>query len=312
MIAAGATAVATLQIYARFAGEHPVLDAVRDRELRRADLRLLDRRAALLGEPARIVVTLTTLPSRIDRVGLTIKSLLSQTRRPREIRIYIPERSRREDTAYVIPEWLAALESIRIIRCDHDYGPSTKVLPALLSSADPDQPFLVVDDDRIYQPWLVAQMEALSETNPNLAIAGSGWDAPPDLLDHPTRLADTLLGRAPAPIKCTRVSGRRDVDVMQGFSGYVVRPRFFRLEELADYAHAPAAAFFVDDVWISAHCNVPKAVMHGRRTNFMSRRDAAFFKRTSLGMLNRGDGSFESRNNTILLKHFADRWRRTR
>jgi hypothetical protein len=104
------------------------------------------------------------------------------------------------------------------------------------------------------------------------------------------------------------VRGRRDVDVMQGFAGYLVRPRFFDARAVADYSAAPPAAFFVDDVWISAHCRVPKAVVAGKRTNFESRRDARFFKRSSVALVNRGDGSPESRNNTILLRHFADRW----
>jgi hypothetical protein len=169
-----------------------------------------------------------------------------------------------------------------------------------------------VDDDRIYQPWLVEQMMAAADANPGIAVAGSGWDAPVDLIDRPTRLSATLFGRAPAPLKCTRVRGRRDVDIMQGLSGYLVRPRFFDTRALADYSGAPPAAFFVDDVWISAHCQVPKAVIQGRRTNFASRRDARSYKRSSVALVNRGDGSPESRNNTVMLRYFAGRWRNAR
>ncbi len=307
-VASAAAAVGALGVYERFAGEHPVLDPVREWRLRRADLRALDRQASSAPIRADLIVTLTTLPSRIDRLAPTIKSLLSQDLAPKEIRVYVPPRSRREHTTYVVPEWLATLESVRVVRCDEDYGPATKVIPAMLTS-DADQRFLVVDDDRLYHPWFVSQMRALSDAHGDVAVAGSGWDVPADLVDRPTRLLDTLLGRAPAPIKCTRVTGRRDVDIIQGFSGYVVRPRFFDLGEITDYRAAPAAAFFVDDVWISAHCRVAKAVVRGRRTNFQSRRDAPFFKRSSLGRVNRGDGSWESRNNTIMLKYFADRWR---
>jgi hypothetical protein len=91
-----------------------------------------------------------------------------------------------------------------------------------------------------------------------------------------------------------------------------VRPSFFDIGAVVDYRPAPAAAFFVDDVWISAHCRVPKAVIEGRRTNFESRRDARFYKRSSVALVNRGDGTPESRNNTIMLKFFADRWRGAR
>lgn len=308
ILAAGAAAAAGgLQAYARFSGEHPVLDAWYERGLRRADLRALA--AAYAGRPqSDVVVTLTTLPSRIARIEPTIKSLLRQRVRPADIRLHVPGFSRREQAAYDLPGWLRLTPEITVVRCE-DYGPATKVIPALLGSPD-GQRLLVVDDDRIYQPWLVEQMTAASDAHPGIVVAASGWDAPQDLVDRPTRLVDTLLARPPAPIACTRVSGRRDVDIVQGLGGYLVRPEYFDRGAVADYRGAPDAAFFVDDVWISAHCRVPKAVVGGRRTNFESRRDARFFKRSSVALVNRGDGSFASRNNTIMLRYFAERWRR--
>ena len=302
VLAAGA-----LRVYEVFAGEHPVLDAVYDVRLRREDLDRLD--AEHVENPRRtdITVTLTTLPSRIDRMQLTIKSLLRQSVRPAAIRINIPYESRREGVPYTIPGWLARLRSVTIVRCA-DYGPATKLIPTLLDSA-PDQRLLVVDDDRIYHPHLVEQMTTQADAHPDAVVAASGWDAPADRIDRPTTLLSTLLGRAPAPIKCTRVRGARDVDIVQGLSGYVVRPRFFDLRAIVDYTQAPPAAFFVDDVWISAHCRARKLVCGGRRTNFPSIFDARAYKRSSVSRVNRGTGAPESRNNTIVLQYFWDRWR---
>ena len=96
---------------------------------------------------------------------------------------------------------------------------------------------------------------------------------------------------------------------MQGFSGYLVKAKFFDRAAVTDYTRAPAAAFFVDDVWISAHCRVPKVVCRGRRTNFPSIFDSRFFKRSSVALVNRGTGTPASRNNTIMLRYFAGRWR---
>jgi hypothetical protein len=297
-----------LHIYQRYAGEHPILDLAYDWQLRRLDLQTLDRRNA--NNPARsdLVITLTTLPSRIDRIEPTIKSLLNQTRAAREIRLNVPRTSRRENTPYVVPDWLRRLGSVTIVACE-DYGPATKLVPSVVG-APPDDRLLVVDDDRIYHRHLIDQMSALSDAHPDVAIAGSGWNAPADLTDRPTTFVATLLGRAPAPIKCTRVGRAREVDIMQGLSGYVVKPRFFDAAALVDYAAAPEAAFFVDDVWISAQCQVGKVVYPGRRTNFPSLRDARFFKRSSVALVNRGTGTLASRNNTIMLRFFKDRWRR--
>jgi hypothetical protein len=306
-IAGAVIAAGALRVYETFAGEHPLFDTLYDLRLRRQRVDELDARCAANPRRSDLVITMTTLPSRIARMELTIKSLLRQSVRPAIIRINVPHRSRRENVSYVIPPWLERLRSVTIVRGD-DYGPATKLIPTLLESA-PGARLLVVDDDRIYHPHLVEQMTALSDQHPDVAIAASGWDAPSDLIDRQTTLMATLLGRAPAPIKCTRVRGEREVDIVQGLSGYVVKPRFFNVGGIVDYAAAPHAAFFVDDVWISAHCRARKIVIRGRRTNFPSIFDAGFYRRSSVSLINRGTGTPESRNNTIILRHFRDRWR---
>jgi len=310
-VAAGVAVAAAigLLIFEHFAGEHPLADLAYDLWLRRQDLHALDHACARNPHVADVVVTLTTLPSRIDRIDLTLKSLLRQTLRPKTIRLNVPAVSRREGRAYRVPERLLRLQSITIVRVD-DYGPATKLIPSLRDAA-PDQRLLVVDDDRIYQPYLIEQLMRGADGHPGAAVASSGWDAPADLTDRPTTLMATLRGRAPAPLKCTRVRGVRAVDIVQGLGGFLVRPSFFDLTAIADYTGAPDAAFFVDDVWISGHCRVPKVVVAGRRTNFVSLFDARFFKRSSVGLANRGGGVPERRNNTIMLRHFADRWRRS-
>jgi hypothetical protein len=303
-------ALGVVFVYEHFAGENPLFDIPYDVWLRHRDLAALDRASAANANRANVIVTLTTLPSRIHRIDLTLKSLLCQTVSPAAIQVNVPGASRREQVPYAVPAWLQRLRSVRVVRCD-DFGPSTKLIPALFE-AGPEQRLLVVDDDRIYQRHFIEQMIAAADACPDAAVAGSGWDAPSDLTDRPTTLMATLLGRPPAPLKCTRVRTVRDVDVMQGLSGYIVKPKFFDRIALTDYSRAPEAAFFVDDVWISAHCRARKVVVRGRRTNFPSIFDARFFKRSSLGLINRGTGTFASRNNTVMLRHFAARWRRDR
>src|SRR5262245_60250965 len=96
-------AVAGLSVYERFAGEHPLLDTWYEIRLRRMTLATLDRRNLERRRRADVIVTLTTLPSRIDRIGPTIKSLLNQTVSPAAIRINLPPASRREGRGYVVP-----------------------------------------------------------------------------------------------------------------------------------------------------------------------------------------------------------------
>ena len=311
LVLAGAAiaAVLALSVYEYFAAEHPAADALYDLWLRRQDLNALDRACADNPRRADVIVTLTTLPSRIERIETTLKSLLRQSVSPASIRLNVPAMSRREGVAYRVPDRLKGLRSVSVVACD-DYGPATKLIPALLG-APPDTRLLVVDDDRIYHTRFIEQMVAWSDRQPDAAIASSGWNVPVDLIDRPTTLVATLRGQPPAPIKCTRVRGALDVDVMQGLGGYLVRPRYFDARALADYSGAPEAAFYVDDVWISAQCRARKIVGSGRRTNFASLFDQRFYKRSSVALVNRGTGTLESRHNTIMLRYFADRWRRS-
>jgi hypothetical protein len=301
---AGAAAVRT---YDFFEGEDLLHDLGDEVWIRCADLDRLDARWAASRSRSDLVVSLTTIPSRLPFLPLTLKSLLRQTVSPARIRLNLPAYSRREAAPYQRPEWLTRLRSVTVVDCD-DLGPATKLLPTLLA-VPPDQPVLAVDDDRIYPASLVADLERALRLRPEAALGLSGWIVPEDLVDRPTSLAMGLRLLPPAPMKSTRVPAPVEVDVLQGFSGYLVRPRYFDLARLADYSPAPPAAYFVDDVWTSAHCRAPKYVIPTRRTNHQSKLSGALFRRTSLGRLNRGGGDPERRNNTIMLKYFASAWR---
>jgi hypothetical protein len=287
-----------------FEGED-VLRDVRD-EIRLAgmDLAELDRRS---GNALRssAIVCLTTIPSRLPYIDDTLKSLLRQTLLPREIWLHIPAFSKREDRPYEVPGHLRRLQSVRVRECD-DWGPATKFIPAL-SGLPPDQLVIVLDDDRIYPPNLVRDLDAAAQAHPDAAFGLSGWIVPDDLVDRPTTIIANVLQRPPAPVRATRLRAQRRVDVLQGVSGYIVRPRFFDLARLTDYTGAPAAAFTVDDVWMSAHCRVPKYVVPARRSGFQPWRRRVLYKRTSLGRVNRGRTD-EERGNSIMLRHFSDAW----
>ncbi len=286
-------------------GQRLISDLWEELQISRADLFVLDRANLARAERSEVIISLTTIPSRLPYLNDTLKSLLRQTRSPAEIELYIPAFSARENRPYEIPEWLLHLRSVSIHPCS-DFGPATKFAPAL-SELPPNQLLLALDDDRIYPPNLVADLEAAARRQAEAAYGFSGWVAPPDLVDRPTTLLANVLERPPVPIYALRQRSLRAVDVLQGSGGYLVRPRFFALDRLVDYSGAPAAARTVDDVWMSAHCNVAKFVIPARRSNFQPRRRMALYKRTSLGWINRGVHN-KDRANSIMLRYFADRW----
>ena len=296
---------AAIRTYNFFEGERLLHDLWYEFHLARTDIAALDRAWAAAPERSDIIVSLTTIPSRMDFLADTLKSLLAQTRPPRAIRLNLPAFSLRENRPYEIPAWLSSLASVRIVPCD-DYGPATKLLPTLQDCA-PGQPILVVDDDRIYARELVATLEAAAQAHGNTAVALGGWIAPDDLVDRPTTILSNLLQLPPAPIRSARIRKPMPVDILLGFMGYLVRPEFFDLAAITDYSAAPPQARLVDDVWISAHCRAPKLVVPGK-PNFQPKRRQSLYRLSSLGALNRGDGRPENRHNSIMLRHFADVW----
>jgi hypothetical protein len=97
-------------------------------------------------------VSMTTLPSRIDRIRPTIESVLHGSHVPDKVLIAIPPFSQREQRVYVLPAFLEEFgPSVEVVRCGQDWGPGTKLLGSL--DALPEKSYLViVDDDVIYKP----------------------------------------------------------------------------------------------------------------------------------------------------------------
>ncbi len=288
-------------------GERLLLDAWHEYRLHRMKLSDLDEKHAACSPKSEVIISLTSIPSRLHLMEPTLKSLLLQTCPAKEIHLYLPSYSQREKRAYALAPGLKGLKSIRIMECDRDWGPATKFIPAVLSLPG-SQDILVVDDDRIYPPNFVADLVAAAQELPGCALSMTGWNAPADLIDRPTTILSNLLMRAPAPVHGVRLREPRRMDILQGMSGYWIKPEFFDLARLVDYGDAPTAAFFVDDVWMGAQCLVPKFVIPTRRAGFPVKGSFALHKASALGRINRGNGDHLSRNNTIVLKHFADRW----
>ncbi|WP_197922240.1 hypothetical protein [Thiosulfatihalobacter marinus] len=288
-----------------FEGERFLPDLIREWRLSRVDLATLESFWAS-ADKADIVVSLTTIPSRIAHIDTVLKGLLAQTRPPARIVLNVPDHSLREETGYDIPAHLAGLASVEIRR-GRDWGPATKLIPTVLT-ADPDQLIVVVDDDRIYPADFLETFERAAAETPDRALTMAGWIVPADLTDRPTTVLSNLLQRPPAPLRGHRLRRARTVDVFLGVFGYAVRPRFFDQTDLADFSDTPRAAFLVDDVRSSALCLAPIDVIPNRGLSCLPKARAAHYRLTALSRINNGGGDPEDRNNTRAIRHYGDRW----
>jgi hypothetical protein len=191
----------------------------------------------------RVIVSLSTVPDRIDKLGPTIRSLLKQTRSPDEIVLAIPEFSIRERRPYIVPKYISRLPRVRVLRCGKDWGPATKFIAAIqdeLAAGRDNTLIMVVDDDRVYPRDVLETYLHYNEQLPNAALCFRGAAMPSTFDWDDAKMIYAKDLRQPRPVA-----------VITGCGSYLVRPRFFD-QSLWDYSKAPSVAFYIDDIWISA------------------------------------------------------------
>lgn len=214
-----------------------------------------------------MIITLSTIPPRFDKLAPTLKSLLNQKAPADQIILYIPHKYRR------FPEWEGTLpdlpEGISIRRTETDLGPATKILPAIKEFSEQDIDLLFCDDDVIYDNKWAQRYIELRKTMPNTCIAEGGYDIADinisarsqDRLPRVTTANRDLLFRLASMIKyrqrrASYYTKSGYCDIFLGVSGAMVRPAFFK----PSVFEIPEILWAVDDYWLSGHLetnNIP-------------------------------------------------------
>ena len=118
------------------------------------------------------IISLTTIPSRFKYIGETLESLLAQDIKVDKIILYVPKYYKRFDEKLdklpPVPKGIVAKFS------ETDYGPATKILPAVKDFLDEDVRIIFCDDDRIYPKNLVSTLISASKKRPNDVITLEG------------------------------------------------------------------------------------------------------------------------------------------
>ncbi|MFN4158269.1 MAG: glycosyltransferase family A protein [Gemmobacter sp.] len=209
----------------------------------------------------RNVISLTAIPPRFPVLGEVLVSLLNQTTAIAAVELYLPRAYRRFPFD---PVHLPAVPEGVIIRlCEHDFGPATKVLPAVRHYAGQDVNIIFCDDDKVYDPGWAGRLIAAAADHPGCCIveegsqfrdyAGPDWQSPRQPraqrirknLAYRLRRAATLGAWKP---RKAVTSGY--VDFLEGWGGVLVRPEFLDDPAVFDI---PGNLWMVDDVWLSGH-----------------------------------------------------------
>ena len=244
----------------------------------------------------RVIASLTTLPDRIDNLEPTIRSLLEQTRPPDEIVLTVPKFSIRQQREYKIPDYLLQIPRVRLLRCEKDWGPAAKFIPIIqeeLAAGRGETLIMVVDDDRIYPRDALEIFLHYHQQMPDAALCFRGALIPRN-----------LVWFLPKIFRASQIREVKRVAVITGTASYLIQPRFFD-SALWDYSNAPASAFYVDDIWISAHLDrrgIEKDVVPASR---MMRSIRAQSGTMTLYHVPKGS----VRSNTEVIRFFRDTWK---
>lgn len=119
----------------------------------------------------RVVVSLSTIPSRVKYLSEAIESLLKQSYSIDRIYINLPYRSLRENVEYPLLEEDFLDPRVTILRCE-DRGPITKLYPVLDVENDPQTIIITVDDDIHYPQDRIQTLVDWAERNIQMQLLG--------------------------------------------------------------------------------------------------------------------------------------------
>lgn len=199
--------------------------------------------------PYKVVITLTTIPDRIKHLGPTLASIFDQTVRVDEICLNVPFISRK-GLKYKIPKWLEQLKGVTIYRVEKDEGPGTKLLPTLRRERDKsngniltETRIITIDDDNIYHGGAIEHLVNTFEDNisEGRVSAMSNYG----MILEPCGKIPGIIHRIDATF-----CGKREIDLLQGFSGFIVTPSMFP-HQAFEIKNCPPEAISVDDIWFS-------------------------------------------------------------
>lgn len=184
----------------------------------------------------RVVVSLTTLPERVDLLARTLASLRRQTRPPDAIYLWCPVE--RFGGKAPCPR-IDGVEG----RLTPDLGPATKLLPCLAIETDPRTRLVVVDDDIEYPPDLIEKLGNAARLFPARAIGFTGWSlaagaAGPNVIHWNEEVPNAGMFQ---PVR-----------VLEGYRGVIYRRDFFGDDILTHLAACPAFRCH-DDILFSGY-----------------------------------------------------------
>lgn len=214
---------------------------------------------------SRLVVSLTTIPSRLGELRATLESLtVGQRRKPDRVYLTLPLTglpSRGSPLLkYELPEWLQApilkfLGLVEIVYIPTDLGPMSKLWGGLVRELEPDARIVVCDDDVVYGATWLAELDAHSQRHPGCAVGFGAFDfvrGPPFFRMRIGGIKN--VPHIPYPSTFATTDAAQSVQCLMGVSGALFPRSAFTstgMKTLVEWSRHPRMCR-ADDVTISA------------------------------------------------------------
>jgi hypothetical protein len=222
----------------------------------------------------RVVVSLSTIPSRIHLLQPALDSIMNQHETPDVVYLTLPKKKKPNiPLNYTVPKFIQTYQrqgKLRILTPEWDYGSISKVFHVLLEEPI-DSHIIYVDDDWIYHPTMIQVLHEKSLLYPDCAVAFSGGV----FRNYFRQVGHTQLHKNRHPFLFWQSSGtpafwgEAPIDISRGCFGALVKPRFFDLDALQNLLlddDLPEGVVRSDDFIISSHLewrNVTRMLVDG-------------------------------------------------
>ena len=175
----------------------------------------------------KIIVSFSTIPTRVHDIEPVLKSLNNQTLKPDKIYLNIPKKYKRFSEKLEEPSFLKKkdYENVEIFYMEKDYGPASKFIGTLLNPNVKDDDYVFITDDDVEKKdfWLKT------------------------LYDKYISLKQTTI--------CSFVELNLGKGIIWGYMGYVFRKKMLNTNDILDFfGKIDEECFLVDDHWFTGYC----------------------------------------------------------
>jgi len=178
----------------------------------------------------KIVVSFSTIPSRVEFIPNVVKEINKQSLKPDVIYACVPYYSKRLEKEYELPDFEYMGDNVRIIRCE-DFGPATKLLGCVPYEDDPDTIIITIDDDQTYHKDVFKTLTGYGEEYPDSVFSFHAFS------------------KELTPARCPIFKNIKSPKsfYIEGFGGVLYRRRFISPEMYSYFQHNLSRDCFVSD-----------------------------------------------------------------